>query len=167
LDIAILILYYFYVCEESVSSFLYNTMSIIAMKMVYRATACLTLCLLVCGLGVCGSEFVKKTPARIQRKQAQQRDILIERCAKLLDALILGCMSLHQSCAAATAEWYDLLKSLATTESCCLETASIESFKEYVASLEEVALLKQKLEQALQASVEKRTALNKVCVYNG
>jgi hypothetical protein len=109
---------------------------------------------------ICANEFVKKKPAaRVQRKHAQQRDILIERCATMVDALITGFLSLQQQCAIATADWYDLLKDVATTDSCCLEKADLDALKEYVASLEEVTLLKQKLEQAVQACGEKHAAV--------
>jgi hypothetical protein len=119
--------------------------------------------ILACGLFVCANEFVKKVPARVQRKHAQQRDILIERCATLLDTLMDDGMSLMERCARLTRTWYGLLKSLATTDSSEVETAGLDALKGYVASLEEVAVLQQKFELALKVCEERRVLLDKAC----
>lgn len=128
------------------------------MKLLYK----ISICLILVVLGTYTSEFVKKPTARVNRKQAQQRDTLIEKCATVLDALLVDSASIIQSCSCCVAEWYSLLKSLATTDSCCLETASIDALKAYVASLHEVVTAQQKLKQAMKVCQEKRLAFN-VC----
>ena len=116
--------------------------------------------LLVCGAVVYTNEFVKKTPARIQRKQAQQWDKLLEKCVTLLDNAITCSMTCMQHDTAVVYDWYTLLRSLATNDASCLDNASLESLKEYVASLEEVMALQQKYQQALTLCQEKQKALS-------
>ncbi|HEV2916864.1 MAG TPA: hypothetical protein VGW78_03895 [Candidatus Babeliales bacterium] len=116
----------------------------------------------IVGLGIYGNEFVKKNPARIARKHAQQRDKLIEKCATLLDVLMSEGTTVLQQCTHCIQDWYGLLKSLATTESCCIETAPLDALKEYVASLQEANDLQQKLTVALQKVQEKRLLLNQI-----
>ena len=114
------------------------------MKIVSYAL-CISLLILATYLGC--NEFVKKTPKKARQEKAQ-RETFTEQCGVLLDAFMDASSTLHASCAHTTAKVYAVLRSVACGQTCCVDTADVETLKKIVQQAEKtLKVLKESREE--------------------
>lgn len=118
-------------------------------KMWLFSYKCLLFVLPLLIVALYAGEFVKKTPARKHRKEAQQRDIIAERYAKTADTLLARCLDVQHHCSKVASLLYSSLKTMATSDACFIDTVPLEQLSDAITKLEEIDAHMQKLEHNL------------------
>lgn len=110
----------------------------------------LLMSLLLC-VGYLGcNEFIKKTPKKIRQEKAQ-RETFSEQCGIKADALLATLFTIQQNESIVASNLYQILRSVACGESCCVDTMEIETLKNLVQKLEKTLESAKNYAEALAA----------------